>query len=241
MTVAVPANAKPVAAFTSTVDDLKVTLRRVGLDRSATARCASYAWDFGDGDTGTGRPTATPTRRRGTYRVTLTVTDDNGRATRHQDVTVTWPPAAGEQRCRDRRLRPHRARWGTADTGGAWTDAGFDLLLDQRQQGLLVKLTKAGVGPIASLNAVSVQNSVTRVEFAADKAGTGGGNYLTLSSRRIGTSEARLTARLMPDATVRLGAAESSDGTQVLPQGGRGAQYDVRAGRRVGHVVQRDG
>jgi PKD repeat protein len=38
----------------------------------------SYAWDFGDGVTGTGRTAAHTFARSGTYLVTLTVTDDEG-------------------------------------------------------------------------------------------------------------------------------------------------------------------
>ena len=147
----------------------------------------------------------------GTYTVTLTVTDDAGATdTTTKSVTVTAAPVA---RRGQGHVRPDPP--GGAPRNGRRLDRRrFDLLLDQREQGH-GQADQGGRGPIASLNAASVQNSTTKVEFASDKAGTGGGNYLTLSARRIGTSEYRLTARLMPDGSVRLGTGVIVSGTQV--------------------------
>lgn len=91
-------NVLPTAAFTSTGNRLDVTF-----DASSSAdsdgTIASYSWDFGDGQTGSG---ATPTHRYalpGTYVVSLTVTDNRGgTATETSSVIATAPnqaPTAG--------------------------------------------------------------------------------------------------------------------------------------------------
>lgn len=61
---------------------------------------ASYAWDFGDGETGSGRLATHAYDEPGTYRVTLTITDQRGRSDisdpENIDVTaeVVVPPTA---------------------------------------------------------------------------------------------------------------------------------------------------
>lgn len=85
-------NRLPAAVFTPTTAGL-----RVDVDGAASSdedgTIASYAWDFGDGTTGTG-PTASRTyAAAGTYTVRLTVTDDLGdTGTVEQAVTVAAPP-----------------------------------------------------------------------------------------------------------------------------------------------------
>ncbi|WP_052441732.1 collagenase, partial [Streptacidiphilus anmyonensis] len=81
----------PTAAFHTTTSGL--TLRPA--DRSSAvgkARITSWAWDFGDGThSAASAPTKTYTAP-GSYLVTLTVTDSNGRtSTASQRVTVTAP------------------------------------------------------------------------------------------------------------------------------------------------------
>ncbi|WP_138758630.1 PKD domain-containing protein [Modestobacter altitudinis] len=86
-------NQAPNAAFTSTATFLDAGFdARGSSDTDGTV--AGYAWDFGDGATGTG-PTATHGyRTAGTFAVTLTVTDDDGATARKTaSVTVVAPPA----------------------------------------------------------------------------------------------------------------------------------------------------
>jgi PKD repeat protein len=90
--VAPPANVPPVAAFSSTTAALTATFDGSGSsDSDGTVN--GFAWNFGDGPTGTG---ATPTHTYatgGTYTVSLTVTDNaGGTNTVSHQVTVTAPP-----------------------------------------------------------------------------------------------------------------------------------------------------
>lgn len=87
--VTVAPNQAPTAAFTSTVN-----LHAVSLDASGSTdsdgSVAGYAWDFGDGATGTGVNAGHTYANAGTYQVTLTVTDDLGltRSITHPVVAV---------------------------------------------------------------------------------------------------------------------------------------------------------
>lgn len=71
------ANVLPTAAFTRTVDDLDATFDASG-SADSDGSIASYAWDFGDGSTGTGKSPTKKYAAPGTYTVKLTVTDDEG-------------------------------------------------------------------------------------------------------------------------------------------------------------------
>ena len=90
-------NLSPSAAFTfETVGKLARFDASGSSDVDGTI--ASYAWDFGDGTSGTGATPEHSYTSSGTYPVTLTVTDDDGAiAVRTHDVEVTvvvLPPTA---------------------------------------------------------------------------------------------------------------------------------------------------
>ncbi|WP_448625444.1 PKD domain-containing protein [Geodermatophilus sp. URMC 64] len=82
-----PANVAPTARFGTVTDDLDLAVdASPSVDLDGTV--ASYAWNFGDGATATGKTAAHTYATAGTYTVTLTVTDDRG-ATGTTTVPVT--------------------------------------------------------------------------------------------------------------------------------------------------------
>ena len=88
-------NVAPTADFTFTTNDLTASFDASGSSDS-DGSIASYAWNFGDGTTGSGVTASRTYAAAGTYTVTLTVTDDDGATgTKSQSVTVT-EPASGE-------------------------------------------------------------------------------------------------------------------------------------------------
>ncbi|UZN04309.1 PKD domain-containing protein [Cellulomonas sp. S1-8] len=80
--------ADPVAGFTVTTARLAAAFDAAG-SSDPDGALVSWDWDFGDGTTATGPTAEREFTAAGTYTVTLTVTDDDGRTgTTAQDVTV---------------------------------------------------------------------------------------------------------------------------------------------------------
>lgn len=70
-------NTAPIAAFTSTADELTVSFD-ASTSSDADGEIASYTWDFGDNAQATGKTTNHTYSASGSYEVTLLVTDNNG-------------------------------------------------------------------------------------------------------------------------------------------------------------------
>jgi PKD repeat protein len=87
-----PPNQPPVAAFTPTCSQLACSVNAAASD-DPDGTIASYAWQFGDGSTGTGVTSSRTYAAAGTYTITLTVTDDDGATdTTTRSVTVAPTP-----------------------------------------------------------------------------------------------------------------------------------------------------
>jgi probable HAF family extracellular repeat protein len=71
-------NQPPVARFTSSCEVFTKTCTFHGETSSDDVGIVSYRWDFGDGSTGTGASASHRYAARGSYAVTLTVTDGGG-------------------------------------------------------------------------------------------------------------------------------------------------------------------
>lgn len=95
ITVSEPLNAAPAASFTATpaTGTAPLTVQfNAGASSDPDGTIASYAWDFGDGDTATGATATHTYATAGVYVALLTVTDDEGTSdTTDQTITVTAP------------------------------------------------------------------------------------------------------------------------------------------------------
>jgi hypothetical protein len=87
-----PADIPPTAVFTSSCPDNGCTFDASG-SSDPDGSIASYSWDFGDGNSGTGVNPHHTYSAGGQYSVTLTVTDNQGAQSMvEHDVTVSAPP-----------------------------------------------------------------------------------------------------------------------------------------------------
>jgi PKD repeat protein len=87
-------NVAPTAAFSAVPTDLTVAVDGGG-SADVDGQVVSYAWDFGDGSTGSGVTASHTYAVAGTYPVVLTVTDDRGATDRRtKEVTVVKPNVA---------------------------------------------------------------------------------------------------------------------------------------------------
>lgn len=93
---ATPANTAPAAAFTDTEAGLVLSVDG-STSTDADGTIVSYAWDFGDGATATGKTASHSYAAAGTYPVSLTVTDNGGaHDTVTRSATVASPPPANQ-------------------------------------------------------------------------------------------------------------------------------------------------
>ncbi|MET0694428.1 MAG: PKD domain-containing protein, partial [Propionibacteriaceae bacterium] len=182
-------NDAPTASFTATTNELAAAF-----DASASSdsdgTVADYAWDFGDGETGTGvSPNHTYTAG-GTFAVKLTVTDDDGATgTQTKNVTVAPAPPVDAPFVSDDFNRTLASGLGTADVGGAWTVTGGAASYAVNNGAGIVKLATAGVTRNAYLGSTLRDSSDTTLTFSYDKVATGSGVYYNLSGRRVSATE----------------------------------------------------
>lgn len=203
VTAPVPQNQPPTAAIAAPT----ISGRTVALDgRGSTdpdGTIATYAWQFGDGSTGSG-PTPTHTYATdGTRMVTLTVTDDDAAtASTTRSVTVTTAPPPGVL-ATDAFGRVLTNAWGTADTGGPWTLSGTASAFSVAGGAGVVALGPGSTRE-ARLAGVSTSNAVVTVRISADAAAAGGAASTTVIGRLVGTSTYAARLRLEPGGVIRL-------------------------------------
>lgn len=196
-----PGNVAPTASFTATVSGLSVVLDARG-SSDPDGRIESYAWNFGDGTSGTGSVVTKTYAGSGTYPVSLTVVDDGGvSGNTAQNVTVSVPGT--DVVAADDFNRVVSGGFGSANVGGAWSFNGS--ASDYAVSGGVGRITTVSKGSSrsATLASVAARDVDARVDLVLDKDPTGGGSYASVMVRKVGSSEYRLRVRVTPSATYR--------------------------------------
>jgi PKD repeat protein len=192
-----------VAAFTSSATGLAVAFDGSG-SSDPGGTISGYAWDFGDGTSGTGQTAAHTYAGAGNYAVTLTVTDNAGATgSVSRTVTVTAPPADTVVAA-DAFGRTTAGGFGTADAGGAWTMSGGNTNFAVNNGSGAVTLGTAGAGRSAALNAVSTAAFDGRITVSADKIAGGGGLDVSLFGRRANNNDYRAKIKIASTGAVSL-------------------------------------
>lgn len=207
-----PANQLPTAVMTHQEDFLDLSVNGAG-STDPDGTIASYAWNFGDGTTGTGVSATHSYATAGTYQVTLTVTDDRGgSATDTASVTVAANPAYAI----DEFERTVSGGWGTTALGGAWTTSGTASRYSVGDGVGKISLG-AGSGATVSLGAVSATDTEAAMTVTTDKAPTGGGVYVSVLGRQVSsTADYRGKLKIGADGVVTAYVTKMISGTETV-------------------------
>ncbi|WP_426302602.1 PKD domain-containing protein [Arthrobacter sp. R-11] len=225
-------NVPPVAAFTSSVTNLTASFDAGGsTDNDGTI--AGYAWNFGDSSTGTGQAPSHTYAVAGTYQATLTVTDDDGAtdAVTHS-VTVTDPPPAAPLAA-DAFGRTVTGGWGSADTGGAWTIGSGAANYNVAGGVGTMLLGTAGASRTANLNGVTAPDADVQVKASLDKIGDGGGTFVSIAGRRVGSDDYRAKLKIAATGATTLYLTRTSGGTETTLVSANVAGLTLAAGDAV--------
>jgi PKD repeat protein len=205
-----PPNQAPTAAFTSSADGLTVSVDG-GDSSDADGAVAAYAWEFGDGTSGSGATASHTYVAAGTYPVTLRVTDDEGATgTVTHDVTVSAPPGPAVL-ARDSFDRTFSGGLGTADVGGTWTVANGGSRQSVSPGVATLNLAAPGNLTGSYLGGVSQTGADVLASFSLGSAPTGAGVSVYVTGRRVvANQEYRGRIRFLANGAVAVAATRLS-------------------------------
>jgi hypothetical protein len=107
--------------------------------------------------------------------------------------------------------------WGTADRGGSWVVSGGTSNFAVTDGTGLMRMSAAGSGPAVRLSDVTETSTDLRMSLALDKPQTGGGTYLSVVGRRVGsTGDYRLKLRYTSTGAVNAYLVRASGGETTL-------------------------
>ncbi|PID98670.1 MAG: hypothetical protein CSA83_00050 [Actinomycetales bacterium] len=204
-------NNDPTAAFTFEVDGAEVSFDG-STSEDPDGDIKTWAWDFGDGEKGSGEAVSHTYAEADTYQVKLTVTDNKGAEntiTKSVTTDEVAPPQPEGVIVKDDFNRD-QSRWGKADIGGKWSDSGSSFYSVDGSHGV-VKLSTAGVGPMAKLREIDAADISILTDVSLDKLPQEGPYMHQLLARAEGNTSYRFVAMFYPDGSVRLRLYENED------------------------------
>jgi len=197
------ANRAPTASFTASTADLSVSLD-AGASSDPDGTVVSYAWSFSDGGSASGRTASHTFAAAGTYGVTLTVTDDGGAtASATKQVTVSTPAPPGVL-AKDGFGRTVSGGWGTAAFGGAWTSTGAATQFSVDGSAGVHTVKAGATAIVSSLADVSSDRTDAVVSVTPAVVPNGGGAWVVLQGRVVGSDYYAARLRLQADGSVQL-------------------------------------
>ncbi len=202
-----PVNQSPTAAFTSSASGLSLTVDG-STSADADGTIAGYAWTFGDGGSASGATTSHTFTASGTYRVSLTVTDDKGATSATAlDVSVVAPPIPPTVLAQDLFERSGTGGWGSADQGGPWSITGSAARFAVESGSGTLSLTSSGVQQ-ATLPSVTSTSTRLAATFSVDKVAAS--QYISFIGRQAGAEQYLLRLRVGADGAVTLNVMRGS-------------------------------
>lgn len=183
VTVTAP-NGMPVAAMTVSCTGFVCSYDGSGSsDQDGTI--GTWAWEFGDGQTGTGQTTTHTYAAAGNYAVKLVVTDNRGgTGTASTNLSVSEAPA-GTVLAKDTFARTLAQGLGTADVGGPWTISGSASRYSVSGGVGNWIMPAPGNAPAAYLKNVQAADTDLSFNVSLNKNATGGGVYVSAVGRSV--------------------------------------------------------
>ncbi len=196
----------PKAVATATPQGLTVAFDASASTIDDEAVSATYAWDFGDGTTGTGAKVSHKYAAEGSYTATVTVTDNFGGSDK-----ATVSVALGSKIALDTFSRTNAAGWGDAETGGAWkTDSGLSAA---NGQGVMT-LASQGLTRNAMLTGAAAADSDTVFDIALGTPAAGGSTMVNYLVRSDSTGSYRVKVVYGPNGATSASLVKVIDGNE---------------------------